>query len=209
MCGWEFLRNQPVQAEIIILLPLYLHYGIFPPISQISNKGQALGFFSIFITPERWRWQFENSCLGLHLHTVALGYCYLTSSITLSFGRRWGGYRTPWLNQFYLIPRRYREYLSTYRWVSVEPWQMQGHWVSDTRPLPLSGTVREQTARHQDATEKSESSYKDPPFRRIRNTVGAIMCPMGSHFKRVRLRMLTPQITKEVTLSLSIAGIFT
>lgn len=56
--------------------------------------------------------------------------------------------------------------------------------MSDTQVLPLSGTVREQTARHQDATEKSESSYGDAPFRRILNTVGAIMCLKGSYFKR-------------------------
>lgn len=87
---------------------------------QINNK--ALLFFIIFTTPKRWRWQFENSCLGVPLHTVALCYCYLMSSITLSFGRRWGEYRTPWLNQFHLIPRHYRRYLFTYRWVCVVPW---------------------------------------------------------------------------------------
>lgn len=111
-------------------------------------------FFSIFTTPKRWRWQFENSCLGVPLHMVALCYCYLMSSITLSFGRRWGEYRTPWLNQFRLIPPgRYRQYLFTYRWARVVPptdARALSEWHSVT--LPLSGTAREQTARQQGQT---------------------------------------------------------
>lgn len=96
----------------------------------------------------------ENSCLGVPLHMVALCYCYLMSSITLSFGRRWGEYRTPWLNQFRLIPPgRYRQYLFTYRWARVVPptdARALSEWHSVT--LPLSGTAREQTARQQGQT---------------------------------------------------------
>lgn len=44
----------------------------------------------------------------------------------------WGEYRTPSLNQFNFIHRRYREYLFMYRWVCVSPRQTQGHWVSGT-----------------------------------------------------------------------------
>ena len=117
------------------------------PFSRSTTKEKRV--FFICTTPKRWGRQFENTSLGVHLHTVALCYCYLMSSITLSFGRRWGEYRTPWLNQFTFIPHRYRVYLFTYRWVCVAPWQTQGHWVSATQTLPLSGTVREQTARQQ------------------------------------------------------------
>ncbi len=39
-----------------------------------------------------------------------------------------------------------------YRWVCVAPWQTQGHWVSGTQTLPLSGRVREQTARQRGQT---------------------------------------------------------
>lgn len=80
---------------------------IFPLLLLLQQQRRSI-VFCISTTPKRWRWQFENSCLGVHLHTVALCYCYLMSSITLSFGRRWGEYRTPWLNQFNFIPRRYR-----------------------------------------------------------------------------------------------------
>lgn len=108
------------QTEIIILTPLYLHHGIFP-FFRLTTKGAHS--FIIFTTPKRWRWQFESSCLGVLLYTVALCYCCLMSSITLSFGRRWGEYWTPWFYPFYPpTPRHYGEYLLTYRWVRVMPW---------------------------------------------------------------------------------------
>lgn len=117
------------------------------PLSRLTTKEKHCVFFQPqqFLRDEDGN--LKNSCQGVHLHTVPLCYCYLMSSITLSFGRRWGEYRTPWLNQFNFIRRRYREYLSPYRWVCVAPWQAQGHWMSGTQTLPLSGTVREQTAR--------------------------------------------------------------
>lgn len=129
-------------------------------------------------------------------------FCYLISSVTPSFGRRWGEYRTPWLNQFY-----YREYLSKYRWVSVTPWQAQGHWVSGASTLLLSGTVREQTARQRHPTAGCYWEARSHPagmhrwgwFTSLLEPFCAFMMLLVAHL----MRLQSPWINKQLPPSLA------
>lgn len=163
--------------RIVILVPLYSHHRIRPLCWRKTWEKHS----SFVVTaPRRFGWQPENSCLGLGLSAAPLRYYHLMPPVTLSFGRRWGGYRTPRLNHFHLTPPpaimgevSFHISMSVRR--ALTDARALSEWHSDTFSVRDGQRADSQAARPD--TEKPQSSYQ------IHLPAAAMLCFQGPPYR--------------------------